>query len=305
MAEVVKKEDGKVAEVKSIISDKPATATIQKSETKLSEIKDGTAVAKTFKAERDPKSTYIYAGVQEGMRAATETPSNAKPVVDVVPQDTEKIAKKVQKSIVPKVEQKKKPEVPTLTIGKDIFSVDLSALAEYVAFDVDAHRYFTQENTYKILAHLSKQLPKGSKVADLGTACGSSALAFASNPDVQVSTIDSRKLLPQNLKNASSLPNVSFIQGDIANYISIYADAKIIYLDVHPHDGIQESKIYNELIASEFKGILILDDIHAFEGLNSFWNTISRKKIDATEYGHHSGTGIVVFSPTDLDVVIS
>jgi len=200
---------------------------------------------------------------------------------------------------------KKKPEVPTLTIGKAVFSVDLSALAEYVAFDVDAHRYFTQENTYKILAHLSQQLPKGSKVADLGTAQGTSALALASNPGVQVSTIDSRKLLPQNLKNATSLPNVSFIQGDIANYISIYADAKIIYLDVHPHDGIQESKIYNELIASEFKGILILDDIHAFEGLNSFWNAISRKKIDATEYGHHSGTGIVVFSPTDLDVVIS
>lgn len=215
-----------------------------------------------------------------------------------------KIVQKAAPVVVAAPVEKKKPESPFLKISKEIFDVDLSSFAEYLGFNPTTQKYFVEENTYKILSYLAKQLPKGSKVADLGTALGASALAFATNPDIEVLTIDSVERLPVNLRNVLSLPNVSFTSGDSLTLTDLYTNAKIVYVDLHPHDGIQEGRIYQFLASAGFKGIMILDDIHAFEGLSAFWSTIIKKKMDVTEYGHHSGTGIVVFSPGDLDVIV-
>ena len=69
---------------------------------------------------------------------------------------------------------------------------------------------------------------------------------------------------------------------------------RFIFLDVD-HDGLYEDKFYSFLNSIEWKGILVLDDIHLNEPMKNFWNGISQEKYDLTQIGHWSGTGLVVF----------
>jgi hypothetical protein len=41
---------------------------------------------------------------------------------------------------------------------------------------------------------------------------------------------------------------------------------------------------------------MLCDDIHLSDEMERFWREIKHEKYDITQYGHHSGTGIVLFS---------
>ena len=54
-----------------------------------------------------------------------------------------------------------------------------------------------------------------------------------------------------------------------------------------------------------YAGMVLCDDIHISQDMKNFWNDVPLKKIDVTKYGHVTGTGIIVFDPTVVDVIVS
>ena len=69
-----------------------------------------------------------------------------------------------------------------------------------------------------------------------------------------------------------------------------------ICLDVDPHDGQFEPKFIKWLVENSYKGVLILDDVHLNPPMQKFWNEVTLSKHDITEFGHFSGTGVVLFN---------
>lgn len=157
---------------------------------------------------------------------------------------------------------------------------------------------------YKLLAYLSTQCESGETIYDIGTYMGLSALALAYNPNVHVVTYDIVDNLPADKKTIRQYPNITYKIADCTSKDEIVeiAKAPIVLLDVDPHDGVQEPKIFSALVENGFRGLLFLDDIHLNEGMRNWWNSIPYKKYDLTKYGHYSGTGVVVFDDTRYDV---
>ena len=50
---------------------------------------------------------------------------------------------------------------------------------------------------------------------------------------------------------------------------------------------------YNYIKNLGYVGTLILDDIYLNNDMINFWNQINDDKIDATNIGHSTGTGVV------------
>jgi hypothetical protein len=90
--------------------------------------------------------------------------------------------------------------------------------------------------------------------------------------------------------------NVEFIVDDVMSdkYKEIILDSKIILLDTF-HTGDFELIFLNYLKKINYNGILILDDIRLNNEMSQFWETINEDKMEITNLGHVSGTGVVFF----------
>ena len=61
----------------------------------------------------------------------------------------------------------------------------------------------------------------------------------------------------------------------------------------------------DELEKIGYKGLVLLDDTKLNEGMVTFWNSITQEKLDISDYGHWSGTGIVNFDPSRFEIVVA
>lgn len=170
--------------------------------------------------------------------------------------------------------------------------IDLKPLERYIQVSVPEH-FVNAPGTeaYALYARLSAQLPAGSKVADLGTLQGLSALALSYNPEVQVYSYD----ITQN-KNIVEKSNIEFTLANCFDCIDDILQCDLILVDVDPHDGIQEQSFFDILVENNYKGIVLWDDIHLNSAMESFWNNIKIPKEDVSVIGHHSGTGKITFN---------
>lgn len=195
-------------------------------------------------------------------------------------------------------------------ISEAIDQVDLSPMYPYVEW----HRncgYFKKgmgEEHYKLLASVSAQCDPGNTVYDIGSFVGMSALALAYNPEVRVVSYDVNDCFTEAAvedTTAKQCPNIRFQIADCTKpeEMAEIAKAPIVFLDVDPHDGVQETQIFQALQEAGFRGLLFLDDIY-LDNMKNFWNSIPLRKHDISLYGHHSGTGVVVFDETAYDVSI-
>lgn len=194
-----------------------------------------------------------------------------------------------------------------LNINQNVHNVDLSHLTRYVNWH-HLNAWFpgeVGENHHKLLAYLSSQLPKGSKVTDLGTQYGASALALSYNPDVEVTTYDISNQIPDGVPSFRNVKNIKGVHSSCFDNVQNYIDSKLILLDISPHNGSDEGRLVGMLLEREYKGLLICDDILAFPAMKTFWTELKMKKYDVSIYGHWSGTGIVVFEPKEIDVRIA
>ena len=144
---------------------------------------------------------------------------------------------------------------------------------------------------YRLLAHIS-QNDDLVDILDVGTLKGCSALAFSVNSKNKVRSFN---VLNQLDLNNTPL-NAEFIIDNVlnGNYNSVILGSKYIMLDTY-HDGTFEKEFYDHLVSINYKGYLLLDDIHLNFEMERFWGSITKEKYDITNIGHSTGTGVVYF----------
>lgn len=146
-------------------------------------------------------------------------------------------------------------------------------------------------NHYRFFRWLGAVYP-GSVISELGTYMGLATMCFADTASNKVITYDvdfsfvKWKEKPKNIELRTAI-GFNYFPPEITN-------STIIFVDTY-HEGIMENAIYKYLIDKKWKGILIYDDIYYNQEMRRFWDSIPEPKINATEIGHVSGTGIIEF----------
>ncbi len=146
---------------------------------------------------------------------------------------------------------------------------------------------------FRLLYYFSS-LFKDKLIIDAGTDVGISALCLGINNNNAVISYD---IFPKNIIYEQKYNNFVFKKLDINRESEeILKATYFIYLDIDPHNGIQESYFINKLEKIEFKNYVLCDDIFLNDGMINFWNSIKQKKYDLTKLGHSTGTGLICFS---------
>lgn len=149
------------------------------------------------------------------------------------------------------------------------------------------------QNHYRLLAYIST-LFQNKKLLDIGTFRGWSALALGYNKSNTVISYDvCDSFFPKD--PAQCKENIEYRVGNFLDDKDLILETPFIFLDVDPHDGIQEAVIFTKLSEIGFRGVVMLDDIHYFEGMNKFYNNLTQRKIDLTNIGNSKGSAIVYF----------
>lgn len=191
--------------------------------------------------------------------------------------------------------------------NKKVDAVDLRPVAKYMEINPKHNEYLLADagqEPYKLYGFLSQQLE--GDLIDVGTQFGLSALALSINDKNNVLTFDIEKQIPEPYPKLTPL-NRSNIKMYVCHgqaVIPRIAKADLILLDINPHDGDTETKFVESLIQHGFRGILVADDIELNDGMQRFWHNLPShlKRFNVTHMGHWSGTGIIVFDPSYIDV---
>lgn len=180
---------------------------------------------------------------------------------------------------------------------KEVYSQKM----DFFDYDIKAYPYLKMDREhYKLLTYLTKSID-GITIIDAGTSQGHSCLALAQNEKNKVITYD---IFDKHFSFFESHKNIEFKKMDINNESPIIIkSAKIILLDIDPHDGIQEIKFTNYLKEIGYKGYVICDDINLNQPMRNWWNSIDIEKYDVTDIGHGTGTGIINYN--DEKILIS
>lgn len=142
---------------------------------------------------------------------------------------------------------------------------------------------------YRLLMLISS-FYDGEILFDVGTNVCLSSIALQNNSDKnKIKSFDVEKILPTN----PIINNIEYIIGDSTKDVD-FINTPFIFLDTY-HDGIYEKIMYEHIKNTNWKGILMLDDIHLNEPMKDYWNSFTEEKYDITNIGHWSGTGIVLF----------
>lgn len=170
-------------------------------------------------------------------------------------------------------------------------TTDLTTLSERID-DWQYKQYFLSQigrEHYKLLATVGA-LFAGNTIFDIGTHFGLSSLALSHDANIKVVSYDIIEM-----KRLNSLPeNVEYKIGDFREDPDVL-NSPFIFIDVDPHDGIQEINFHNFFLEKEYKGIVLWDDIMLNAEMLKFWNSIQNPKFNLTAAGHWSGTGVVLY----------
>lgn len=161
------------------------------------------------------------------------------------------------------------------------------------------------KNHYKLLAYIGN-LFNSVTIIELGTHHGTSSLALSTNKKNTIITYDVSDRYGINPQPDNVIRRIGNIFD--LNEQERMLTAAVIFLDT-AHEGDFEWQVYTYLRDNNYKGILILDDIHWNDAMRKVWNDIKITKYDVTDIGHGecivgpdnyniSGTGLVDFSGT-------
>ncbi len=192
------------------------------------------------------------------------------------------------------------------TLDPSVKDMRLTKMVPYAAWHFYI-QYFVLgpgKEHYPLLAHLAMQCEPGDIIVDLGTHVGMSALALAYNEHVKVISYDLVDLIQTEEPSAKTCPNIDLRIMNCKHDVATLLQAKIILMDVDPHDGIQEKEYIELLMKHEYKGIVLCDDIY-LDAMKPFWDWVPLKKLDISHYGHWSGTGAIIFDPNSADLQVT
>lgn len=172
---------------------------------------------------------------------------------------------------------------------------------DFLSYDLHRYKYLhDKKENYRLLSFLSKT-NDDITILDVGTAAGHSCLALAQNKKNRVISYD---IIEREIPFLDIYGNITFKKMDIndedPNFLKT---SKIIFLDIDPHDGIQEKRFTDLLDSIDYKGYVICDDINLNDGMIRWWEGIKHEKYDITEFAHWSGTGIINYN-NDNNLII-
>jgi hypothetical protein len=181
-----------------------------------------------------------------------------------------------------------------------VAAVDLSSVSAMTEWHANG-RYFLGapgREHYRLLSYLAARMPPGSRVVDVGTYLGFSALALSTG----AALVDSYDIMDCISPPSVADPTVKQ-RANVTLHVprSCFDDmprimqSPFIVLDVDPHDGVQERRFFDMLEAAGYRGHVLCDDIHLNEDMRAFWEGVTQPKVDLTHVGHWSGTGLVAF----------
>jgi predicted O-methyltransferase YrrM len=184
----------------------------------------------------------------------------------------------------------------------DVKNCDLSFVSEFYLDKYERHRINEmnvgqeQGEHYKLLYYLTT-LMENELILDLGTRDGLSALCLSHNKKNNVITYDLSNKPEELLQYEHKLPNLTFKQMNVFDEsLDVFKKSKLIFLDLDPHDGIQEKRFMQLMESIDYEGIIVADDIVWFPNMANWWANIKQRKYDVTRFGHGSGTGLILFS---------
>jgi len=182
--------------------------------------------------------------------------------------------------------------------------VDLSSLVQ-PGTSVDWEEFHGKpgKEHYALLAHLAASV-RDRELFDIGTHKGASALALSYEASNHVHSFD----VQSGLYALPRRPNVTYHTCDLwsaegrAAWGPRLLAAAFILLDIDPHEGARELEFLTWLRAERYAGFVVCDDIWYFKPMrDACWSQLPcAEKIDVTDVGHWSGTGIVRFQPSEL-----
>ena len=159
-----------------------------------------------------------------------------------------------------------------------------------------------QGEHFRLLKRISLLVRK-KRFLDLGTKAGASAICLGANPLNRVLSLDITDA-PRiaNPFNWEAYPNVTFQLTDAADLPpAFYNEFQVVLVDINAN-GPTERKVFDNILRSDFSGLVIFDDItyRRFPGLCEFWQSITFPKT-IVPYAHHSGTGLV---PIGMELIV-
>ena len=152
------------------------------------------------------------------------------------------------------------------------------------------------------------------QILDVGTLYGVSAISLSHN---NTNKITSYNLVDDILDDNNVIYSKNNVEFKIKNVLDdlnldLISNTKIVMIDID-HVGTVEKKIIARLVELDFKGIILLDDIHIpwkkpvnlNEKMKDLWENQLNfdKKLDVTKYGHWSGTGLIVLDK-NIDILL-
>ena len=172
---------------------------------------------------------------------------------------------------------------------EELDGIDMSFIETWLNKDDTGYMHHSSgREHYRLLTYIST-LYDDKIIFDVGTNECRSAVCLANNNHNRVKSYDIIQVLPEN----PTLNNIEFILGDSTKDLDILS-SPFIFIDVD-HDGIYEEKFLKFLKEHNWKGLLLMDDIHLNADMKRVWESINTEKYDLTNKGHWSGTGLAVF----------
>jgi hypothetical protein len=166
--------------------------------------------------------------------------------------------------------------------------------------DQEYYDSWSGTNEYRLYSYLSLHF-NHSVILDIGTFTGRSAVAFSHNPTNKVISYDVVDHIRMPHHPIYTKPNIEFRVKNVMSDLTaeFVKNVKIVSIDID-HYGNNEREIMNRLKEIGFHGIIILDDITHHPDpeinrcMNALWDSIEEPHQDFTQYGHCTGTGVVI-----------
>jgi hypothetical protein len=175
----------------------------------------------------------------------------------------------------------------------EINSIELIELSELI-INEEHKGYFLGDSGkehYKLISFFST-LFNDCNLLDIGTYKGNSSLAMSYNIRNHVHSFD----IENHLELKQHPDNINFYLDDVMKnkYQDLILSSPFILVDTF-HDGSFETQFHTYLTRIGYQGYLMLDDIKLNSDMISYWNSIQEEKYDVSQFGHWSGTGLVIF----------
>jgi predicted O-methyltransferase YrrM len=191
-----------------------------------------------------------------------------------------------------------------LAAGQAALDVDLAPLAQRCTRDDARYVETWPGEHYRLLAALVV-MQQPSVVAEVGTFRGHGALALlAGSPDVRVVTYD---VIPWDRIDGTALTVEDFAGGRLVQQIGDLVDpayfetqldtiraADLVFVD-GPKDGQWEQRFVDVVLPrlTDRSRLVVFDDIRLL-AMVQVWRDLPYPKLDATSFGHWSGTGLML-----------